>query len=299
MNASGIPKGMKMPEWSTQLSLDSMARSGVGVSILSISAPAVGFSKDKAEAASLARENNEYAASLRDQSPSQFGFFATLPNLDDVKACMDEIAHSFDVLKAEGVTLLTSYSGKYLGHPDFRPIWDELDRRGSVVFIHPSADIHAGVLKEPWIPAPIIDFPHETTRTAVHMIIANTVREHPNCKIILSHGGGTLPYAATRFAYLSAEGNFMQKSAEEFVEDAKSFYYDLALTAFDHPVRLLREFARKDHILYGSDFPFAREGILAQQVANLDQIFSGMSREEEFSIRRGAALKLFPRLAKS
>ena len=298
-DTSGIPKGLKLPEWSPELSLEFMARHAIGTSILSISAPATSIVKDKAEAASLAREINIYAASLRDKHPSKFGFFSTLPSPKDMQACLEEISYCFDVLKADGVTLLTSYNDTYLGHPDFRPLWEDLDRRAAVVFIHPTADIHAGALQEPWFPPPMIDFPHETTRTAVHLIISNTVRDHPNCKIILSHGGGTLPYVATRLAYQSAEMQYMQKSAHDFIEEAKSFYFDLALTSFAYPFDLLLQFAQEDHILYGSDYPFAREKTIGQQTAFLDENGNGKNKDIDHSVRRGAALKLFPRLAQS
>ena len=287
-----------MPGWSSELSLDCMARNGVECSILSLSAPATSFMKDRAEAASVARKVNEYAASLRDQKPGKFGFFATLPSLDDVEGCVREIAYSLDTLHADGVTLLTSYDGKYLGHPIFLPIWTELNKREAVVFIHPAADLHAGALKEPWLPPPIIDFPHETTRTAVHLIISDTRRDNPNCKIILSHGGGTLPYMATRIAHQSEEAKFMQKTADEFLAEAQSFYFDLALTTYSYPLSLLQSFAKKDHILYGSDFPFAREKTIGQQTAFLNQYLVSLEDKESFSIRRGAALKLFPRLAR-
>lgn len=286
-----------MPAWSTDLSLDFMNRNGIGTTILSLSAPATAFVRDRAESARLCREVNEYAASVRDQEASRFGFFATLPALDDVSACLDEIAFTFDVLRADGVTLLTSYGKSYLGHPDFRPIWNDLNRRGAVVFIHPTMNLSAGTLENPYVPQPLIDFPHETTRTAVHLIVSNTVRDHPYCKMILSHGGGTLPYVATRVAHMTADGKLGDKTAEEFLEEARSFYYDLALTAYNYPLDLLVKFAQPGHILYGSDFPFAREMTSKPQLAFLDQY--GMSEEVDFSIRRGAALKLFPRLCKS
>ena len=290
---------MKMPDWSSNSSLEFMTRHGIRTSILSLSAPAMTFVKDKAEAAALARHINEYAASLRDQYPARFGFFATIPSPDDVDACLKEVAYSFDVLRADGVTLLTSYNGQYLGHPVFRTLWDELDRRSAVVFIHPNSDIHAGVLKEPWLPPPMIDFPHETTRTAVHLIIADTVRDHSRCKIILSHGGGTLPYMATRIAYQSEEAKFMQKSAAEFLEEARGFYFDLALTGYSYPLDLLQKFAKRDHILYGSDFPFAREKNVERQRAFLDDEISQKNNEDYLSIKHGAAHKLFPRLIQS
>ena len=274
-----------------------MARNAIGTSILSVSAPALTIIKDKAEAASLAREINEYAASLRDEYPSKFGFFISLPSLDDMPGCLEEIKYGFDVLKADGVMLLTSYGKRYLGYPDFRPLWKELDRRAAVVFIHPTADFHGGGLKEPWFPPPLLDFPHETTRTAVHLIISNTVRDHSNCKIILSHGGGTLPYVASRLAYQTAEMQYIQKSAEEFIDEAKSFYFDLAFTSFTYPFDLLLQFARKDHILFGSDYPFVGQKTMTRQAACLETEENRANDGVKCSVRRGAALKLFPRLA--
>jgi 6-methylsalicylate decarboxylase len=284
-----------MPEWSPQHSLDFMKRNGVGAAILSLSAPALTFIEEKTEASRLCRQVNEYAASLAKLYPSSFGFFATIPSADDMSACLDEVVHAFEILRADGVTLLTSYGGRYLGHPDFIPLWEELNRRSAVVFIHPNLDIMRGALANPTIPRPLIDFPHETTRTAVHMIVANVVRRFPNCKIILSHGGGTLPYVATRVAHQSADVGYSDKSAEEFLEDARTFYYDLALTGYELPLDMLLKFVGPDHILYGSDFPFAREKTCRGQVANLDQY--QIEHAAGRLIQRDAALKLFNRFA--
>lgn len=288
---------MKLPPWSPELSLDLMSRNNTATTILSLSAPAVNFVREEAEAVSLCREINVYAAALRDARPSKFGFFATLPSLHYVSSALAEIAYAFDVLKADGVTLLTTYGKEYLGCPQFRPIWDELNRREAVVFIHPSMNLNgATALENPHVPQPLIDFPHETTRAAIHLIVSNTVQDHPQCKIILSHGGGTLPYVATRVAHMAEDGAFAAKSAKDFLEEARSFYFDLALTAYDFPLDLLRKFAKPGHILYGSDFPFAREKTSGPQAKFLDGLAAQMAEEEDFSMRRGAALELFPRL---
>jgi 6-methylsalicylate decarboxylase len=284
---------MKVPDWSPQRSLDFMKRNGIGTAILSLSAPALTLVNDTKEAATLCRRINECAASLVKQHPFQFGFFATIPSIDDTSACLNEIEYGLRTLGADGVTLMTSYGGRYLGHPDCIPLWEELDRRSAVVFIHPTLDILSGALTQPTIPRPVIDFPHETTRTAVHMIIANVVRRFPNCKIILSHGGGTLPYIATRVAHQSADVGYCDKSADEFLEDARTFYYDLALTDYDVPVDALLQFVGPERILYGSDFPFAREKTSSTQVAYLDQ--SQIEKSADQLIQRNAALPLFPR----
>jgi predicted TIM-barrel fold metal-dependent hydrolase len=97
-------------------------------------------------------------------------------------------------LKADGVTLFTRYGdgNYYLGHEKFKPIWDELDKRAAVVFIHPTHPVDITPVNK-LLAQPIIDYPHETTRTAVDLIVSDTIRTHRNVKIILSHAGGTHP----------------------------------------------------------------------------------------------------------
>jgi predicted TIM-barrel fold metal-dependent hydrolase len=148
----------------------------------------------------------------------------------------------------------------------------------------------------PGVPPPIIDFPHETTRCAVNLIISNVVRDFPRVKIILSHGGGTLPFVARRVADLMADSGLLGKlgkTMERFLDEAKSFYFDLALTGYEESMALVLSFAKEGHVLYGSDFPFARDRAVAGQLSTVKGWRDEKVRE---SVERGAAERLFPRL---
>lgn len=48
------------------------------------------------------------------------------------------------------------------------------------------------------LPQPTIDYPVQTTRTAVDLVLTGTFSKRPNLKIILSHAGGALPFLADR-----------------------------------------------------------------------------------------------------
>ncbi|EUC26740.1 hypothetical protein COCCADRAFT_42269 [Bipolaris zeicola 26-R-13] len=106
-------------------------------------------------------------------------------------------------------------------------------------FIHPTFGKTWGAPPNPTIPRPMIDFPHEITRTVISLITSKVVRDFSNCKIILSHGGGTLPYVATRDVHQTADLGLKDKTAEDFIREAKSFYFNLALTGFKAPIKLL------------------------------------------------------------
>jgi 6-methylsalicylate decarboxylase len=68
--------------WSPEVSLGLMDEAHVDLAILSL--PAVTFGSVSDENRKLARERNDFLASVRDQYPKRFGFFATVPFLDDV-----------------------------------------------------------------------------------------------------------------------------------------------------------------------------------------------------------------------
>lgn len=289
------PSGWQLPRWSVNASLEHMDANGTDVTILSLTAPGTSILQGPA-ASDLARKINLQVAKIRDENPTHFGFFATLPPLaQDVEPVLKEIRYALDVLKADGVTLYTRYGTRnhYLGHATFKPVWDLLDERKSVVFIHPTHSVHTDLIN-PSLPQPVIDYPHETTRTAVDLLISNTVKEHPNVKIILSHAGGTLPFLATRAAHLTFDASLSSKDPEEFLEEARSFYFDLALSGNPWTVRFMLDFAKPGHVLYGSDFPYAPTKTIETHLKLLES--ADMSADIRHSIDRGSAEGLFPRL---
>ena len=262
-----------------------------------MTAPGTDIVKGKIAAAKLARETNEYLASLRDKDPRKYGFFASLPPLTDVPAVIEEITYALDVLKADGVTVFTRYGlgNGYLGHADFKPIWRALNEKNAVVFVHPTHSIDTTLVNSN-LPQPIIDYPHETTRTAADMILSDTLRETPNCKIILSHAGGTLPYLANRLQAVVDTG-LTNKSSDEIAKDVASFYYDLALSSSMNTIEVLMKVTTPDHILFGSDFPYAPAKTIKSFVEKFNS--AGLDQSLEDAISRDNALRLFPRLEKN
>ncbi|KAL4967231.1 amidohydrolase family protein [Aspergillus stella-maris] len=139
---TGDPSGWCLPQWTPESTFSLMAAHSTRTAILSLTAPGTSILSDSPTgSATLAREVNLYAANLHTQHPTRFGFFASLPHLtrDNIAAAIDEIAYALDILHADGITLYTWYSGTgYLGHEAFSPLWEELNRREAIVFVHPT-----------------------------------------------------------------------------------------------------------------------------------------------------------------
>ena len=232
---------------------------------------------------------------MRDAEPERYGFFASLPSLLDGELALKELAYAMDELKADGVTLFTRYGAgnHYLGHPDFKEMWAELDRREAVVFVHPTHPVDTTPIR-PGLPQSLIEYPFETTKTAADMLYSKIPQTHKKCKIILSHAGGTIPYLISRPAGRMGRGTV---EYEEFMDAARSFYFDLAVSCHENVFTLLQKFAKPGHILFGTDFPYAPAASIANNVPRLDEFeFDRPGMHED--INNKSALALFPRLAK-
>lgn len=289
--AGGDPSGWHIPKWTVESDASVNEQFGISTAILSLTAPGACILKDSNESAALARSSNEFSAKVRDEFPTRYGFFAALPDLVNSENALAEIAYAFDVLKADGVTLFTRYGdgNQYLGHPDFKEIWTELNRRQAVVFVHPTHPVETEQISG--IPQPVLRYTFETTTAAVDMLVNRTVRNNPNCKIILSHAGGALPYLVGRPASMLTNSD---EELQSFMEDAKSFYLDTALSGSDEVLRLLESFAKPGHILYGSDTPYASEKMIRFHTSRQDKYqFENPGMAE--NVKRRNALELFPR----
>jgi 6-methylsalicylate decarboxylase len=278
----------KTPEWTPDMSIEAMDRHGIATAITSISAPGVWFGDGDA-AAKLCRHCNEYADDLRRDYPGRFGMFASLP-LPDVDSSMTEIDFAMDKLKADGIGLLTSYGDKYPGDASFAPVFDELNRRGAVVYFHPTNAPCSTCMPE--IPAATLDFPFDTTRAIVSLLYSGTFARCQNIRFIFSHAGGAAPYLAERIARLAVRPGFKEKVPNGVIPELARLYYDTALSANWLAFRSLLELVTPDHILFGSDYPFAPEATMTATVRGLEEM--GLDPDVLKGIERDNAQSLFP-----
>ncbi len=283
----------KTPEWTPEMSIEAMDRNGIDMAVTSISAPGLWFG-DTGETVRLCRHCNEYAAEIRRAHPGRFGMFASLP-LPDVDASLAEIAYALDDLGADGIGLLTSYGDRYPGDPAFAPVFDELNRRRAVVYFHPTNAPCSQC--QPEIPAATLDFPFDTTRAVVSLLFGGTFTRCRDIRFIFSHAGGTVPFLAERIGRLANLPRFGEKVPDGVLAELERLYFDTALSTNRLAFASLLELVAADHVLFGSDYPFAPEATMTGSVKALQKL--GLDGGTLRGIERDNALSLMPGLTRT
>ena len=240
----------------------------------------------------VARASNEFQARMLRDHPARFGAFAILP-LPDVDAALEEISYALDVLRLDGVGMFSSVNDTYLGDPLYDPVFDELNRRHGVVFIHPThceAPEHTGLRAPPFV----VEYVFDTTRAIVNLIFTGTLKRCPDIRFIVAHGGGTVPFLAQRISML--EGHRHAKGVTDVLPTLRSLYYEIASTTAQFALRSLQEVADPTHILWGSDLPFVYGERLQEEVDHW-QAYDGFDATARLNVEQHNAVKLFPRFA--
>jgi predicted TIM-barrel fold metal-dependent hydrolase len=184
--------------WEPSAALEMMDRQGIATAILSMVLWNGLFAAagDAAAARRVARSSNEVAAQAVRSYPGRFGGFACLP-LPDVDAALAEIDYALGTLRLDGVALLTNHDGVYLGDSRLDPVFDELNRRKAVVFLHPTLPACAEHTSLGYAPS-LLEFVFDTTRAVTHLVLSGTLERCPDLRLIIPHAGGTVPFLVDR-----------------------------------------------------------------------------------------------------
>src|SRR5215467_12426525 len=125
--------------WTPQKTLDQMDKFDIAVSILSMTQMGNLLYDNTEKGRAAVREGNDYGAKVRSDHPKRFGHFSAVP-LPDIDGVMKEIEYGLDTLKADGIGIYTNDNqGRWPGDPYFDPMWQELNRRRAIVYMHPLA----------------------------------------------------------------------------------------------------------------------------------------------------------------
>ena len=297
--------GQLWPDWSMPTALERMDRWGIAAQVVSLTEPGL-RPVEEDRRSEVARRCNEEMAELVRLQPARFGGLAAVP-LPDIAGSMAEVEYALDVLGLDGVAVLSSEAGLYIGDPVMEPLMAVLDRHAAWVMIHPGRiqELPTGVL-----PPMAMEFPFDVTRAAVNLIVRGVTRRFPHIRWFLAQAGGTLPFLAPRLAaFMSMPAPMkvdtgmpeeaLSMTPADLLDAVSHFYFDTTLSTGRTAMRSVLEITPVEHVLYGSDLPFGRYAMGAGRGSTdpSPDLAETFSAEQRRGVERGHALAHFPRLA--
>jgi predicted TIM-barrel fold metal-dependent hydrolase len=248
--------GEPVPAWEPRASLDIMDRSGIARAVLS--APIPLHFLDRKAAAAMASDTNRFAADCTRRWPSRFGYFASLP-LPDVSAATAEAVSALDQHGAAGVTMLSNHAGLYQGDRQLDPLYEELDKRRAVAFIHPAVFTAGRYPTQPSDGSPVpgiqpsqFEFAFDTTRTVANLLVNQIDPRFPGIQFVFTHSAACVPSVLHKLLDLhTAEAEPASESA------------GFTLTQHSPPPRQSSTPSPRSRppptSCWGTDFPFGQE----------------------------------------
>ncbi|KAF5011254.1 hypothetical protein FDECE_2607 [Fusarium decemcellulare] len=275
------PDGSGGPmNWSITMNLEFMQQFNVEKQYLSVSSPGTFLQPNNTEAGvNLTRRMNDFIADLKRQYPNQIGFFASLP-LPSIPDALDEIDRAIDELDADGFVFLSNYYGLYHGDPKLAPVYEKLNARKALIFIHPTipCPVNApiditGIQRMPYIapmanayPVPLFEYIFDTTRTVVDIILTGTAQKHADLKWIVPHCGSALTGIIDRAIEVTSRVGVNPTSDREFFSYnlknltelfQRQFWFDIAGFSMVNQIHAMARLLGADKFLYGSDVPLS------------------------------------------
>jgi aminocarboxymuconate-semialdehyde decarboxylase len=266
--------------------LESMDRRRISHAVLSVAPQLFMYWADGGEATGFCRAVNDALAAFAAGSGGRIAAVATLP-MQDPAAAVTELRRAVTELGMRGAQIGPDVAGTPLDSPGPRAVLADAADLGVPLILHPYYVGARPGLADFYL-TNLIGNPLATTVCAARLIFSGTLDELGALRLVLTHGGGYLPYQIGRLDH----GHRVRPEAKGCAHPPSAylsrFWFD-TVTYAPGPLRFLAGSAGADHIVYGTDFPFdMAAGPLADQLAG-----TGLEEADVAAIAFGNAAALF------
>lgn len=283
MSARVVPADGSDEELASRFAM--MDRAGIDMQVLS-AAPQMPYFRNLEHAVTAARFINDAYAEIVAKHPSRFAAYAATP-LPHVDASLEEMTRALDTLGMVGVTMSTSILGQSIADPVFDPFWEELNRRGTVLFLHPSGLGACSPLIQGGLIWPI-GAPIEDTIAVAHLIQQSIPIRFPRVRIIVPHLGGDTSMLIRRLD--NQKFIFLPKEAPKPSETARTLWYDTVCHGCKPALQMAVDAFGADRMVLGTDFPYLVGDIFQEAV---DYIAAALPPDQAEAIQDRNAQALF------
>lgn len=249
--------------------------------VLSISQPPLDKVASPEDSVDLARIANDELAELAVKYPDRFiGGVACLP-MNNIDAALDEADRAIKDLGFRGVEIYTNVNGDGPDAPQFRPLYEKMVQYDLPIWIHPCRGGTGDMALFGW--------PYETSAAVLKLVAGGIIRDLPDIKFIIHHGGSMVSFFEGRIKWMFPLefGGEIHNPREQF----RKFYCDTAVYGSTAALMCSYEFFGADHILFGTDMPLGpRFGLTGETIRSIER--ADITAEEKENIFRNNAVNL-------
>jgi aminocarboxymuconate-semialdehyde decarboxylase len=217
----------------------------------------------------LAKTTNDHLSALCEEHPDRLLCLASVP-LNNPHLALLELDRAIHGLGMNGLIIGSNINGQPLNSREFWPFFEEVDRLGLAVLIHPMSPAGVEHMGEYGL-APLVGFVFDTTMAVTRMVYEGMMEAFPNINFIVAHLGGAIPYLLERInngyrAYPECRENLGVLPSEYL----KRLYYDTV--SFHEPALMCAyHTVGAEHMVLGSDYPHVI-GSMSEAVASLESL---------------------------
>lgn len=245
--------------------LASMDQRGIGHAVLSAAPQLFMYWADGGEAAGFCREVNDALAAFAAGSGGRITPVATLP-MQDPAAAIAELRRAVAELGMCGAQIGPDVAGTPLDDPGPRAVLAAAADLSVPLILHPYYVGARPGLADFYL-TNLVGNPLATTVCAARLIFSGTLDQLGGLRLVLTHGGGYLPYQIGRLDHGHRVRPESRGCAHPPSAYLSRFWYD-TVTHAPGPLRFLAETAGAVQVVYGTDYPFdMAAGPLADQLA--------------------------------
>jgi aminocarboxymuconate-semialdehyde decarboxylase len=147
----------------------------------------------------VARFLNDHIAAIALQYPSRFAAIGTVP-LQDLELAILELHRCMKQLGMHGIQIGSNINQKNLSEPEFFPFFEEAEKLGACIFVHPWEMMGREHMTKYWLPW-LVGMPAETSRAICSMIFGGVLERLPKLRVAFAHGGGSFPATLGRIEH--------------------------------------------------------------------------------------------------
>jgi aminocarboxymuconate-semialdehyde decarboxylase len=214
-----------------------------------------GYGLARAQCAAWHRMLNDTLGGWCAGHANRFSWLASVPMPDagDAAAELDRAIGQ----GAVGVMVAANVEGKNLGEVALDPFWAKAEQLNAPVMIHPVL-VSAAPRAARFGLTQIVQYTFDTTLGIGSLMFSGVLDRFPKLSIVLSHGGGALPYLAGRFDLMHTRMDRAQQGNVAH-EPPSAYLPRMAYDTIVHSPRVLRFLADQAgvaQVALGTDYSF-------------------------------------------